>query len=1254
MKESKTTYSYLIEHMQDPSFQKVWDIAFDFVRKLPSELSNELHESLNRGVDVLDSEPLLQMYIYSFGKMHNAKLQYAFEHLHKNAIKYNEVEIVDYGCGQGLATICYHDFMITHNPEQTVKKITLIEPSSMALSRAELLCSKFYPETEIVAINKQFDDLLNNDLSISSKIPTIHFLSNILDVESYDLLHFSQFVKEQSEGSNEYILVSPMQNVQRVQRLKTFASIIEKNTYFEQYLEKRELDSEKDWTCAVLLCTQGEIVEYDCDEVFQEANLIFKDKGKELNEGCYEDIFGKLQACANYGDKRCQNMLGLWYDKGIGTNQNFQLAFEWYKKAAEQEYLSAFGNIGDLYRKGNGVEQNIEKAIEFYNKGVYGNHSGCQYKLGLRYLKGEGVEENPQMAFSLFLKSSSQEYAPAKYQLYRCYKNGWGTKKDEKAALNALEDAVKLKHPQSCYILATHFQTGEYVEKDERKAFRLFKKSAEMGYCSAQEKLGDIYRNGTMGEEESPRKSFNWYLKAAKQNSSSAQFYMGVFYSNGYGVKKDYNTAFEWYVLAGQQNNPSALNNLAICYEYGRGTSIDLGKAISYYEESAKMGNITAQKNLAVCYLNGTGVEINPERVFFWTMEAAKRRDTDSQQEISLYYLKGYGVEKNHDEALVWYAKYYLNGDKENRIKCSNDAYVFFKGKEDDAQSLYVVGKCLQYGVSVEKNVKEAYVFFEKAAKLGHIESIIKVRKIESLYELCSVKNCNGIVKDAYGVEYSADGRILIGGGYQKADVYQIDEGTRVICDNAFINGSFKKIIIPSSVVAIGKNPFVENEWRGCHISEIECHSTNFVVERSALYTRDMKRLISYFGQDTKYSIPDGVEVIGKNAFAGKGDVLEIEFPESLNSIEDSAFDECSGLKFINLPQGVTNIGRNAFYGCVSLTEVKSLGSVSIVNEASFMGCNINSLNFPDTLVEIGDDAFNSNRGLVNVTLPPSVKKIGNSCFAHCNIGYVVLSDSLEEIGDFCFWGCPIENVIIPSFVKKIGINPFIGTKKIKCIGNERFVSENGLLYDAESGGLISHYSEPEIVLQDPIHSVKSFAFYNSNVTGVFMGSNIVEIEPWAFYGAKKLESVFLQNCKVKRIPSGCFAECKKLYKIDIPGNVLELEKGAFFDCYDLKKIYFRGERTKACEDVFRRIERPSGLPNIFYSRHHVMGSSISESYERKLDFESFPKIEIIVPEGCSERFKFAAIYNYDIYNEHSNYGYGMDRTFVVKEDEKE
>ena len=76
------------------------------------------------------------------------------------------------------------------------------------------------------------------------------------------------------------------------------------------------------------------------------------------------------------------------------------------------------------------------------------------------------------------------------------------------------------------------------MNKDEKKALRLIKKAAELGCNRAQERLGEIYHNGELGEEESPKKSFKWYLKAAENGISSAQFYIGYFYANGYGVNK--------------------------------------------------------------------------------------------------------------------------------------------------------------------------------------------------------------------------------------------------------------------------------------------------------------------------------------------------------------------------------------------------------------------------------------------------------------------------------------------------------------------------------------------------------------------------------------------------------------------------------------------------------------------------------------------------------------------------------------------
>ena len=44
--------------------------------------------------------------------------------------------------------------------------------------------------------------------------------------------------------------------------------------------------------------------------------------------------------------------------------------------------------------------------------------------------------------------------------------------------------------------------------------------------------------------------------------------------------------------------------------------------------------------------------------------------------------------------------------------------------------------------------------------------------------------------------------------------------------------------------------------------------------------------------------------------------------------------------------------------------------------------------------------------------------------------------------------------------VIKIGINPFVGTKHVICLGIGKYESDNGLLYDKESGDVIAHYGD--------------------------------------------------------------------------------------------------------------------------------------------------------------------------------------------------
>ena len=211
------------------------------------------------------------------------------------------------------------------------------------------------------------------------------------------------------------------------------------------------------------------------------------------------------------------------------------------------------------------------------------------------------------------------------------------------------------------------------------------------------------------------------------------------------------------------------------------------------------------------------------------------------------------------------------------------------------------------------------------------------------------------------------------------------------------------------------------------------------------------------------------------------------------------------------------------------------------------------------------------------------------------------------------------------------------------------------MLYNKENGELIAHFDDEDVALYPPICRVKSFAFYGSKVTNLFMGKNIATIDSWAFYMASKLESVIWKSCKVEIIMTGCFAECTSLFKIDIPSSVERIEDGAFIDCTSLMAIRFNSPKTNVNEDIFKninKIKQKLVIPKRYWSRDiHV--NRILDSYKRNIDVSSFTKIEILVPSGCRDNYRFSAIYDKiggGIIGEHE---YGMDRDFIIKEYEQ-
>ncbi len=68
------------------------------------------------------------------------------------------------------------------------------------------------------------------------------------------------------------------------------------------------------------------------------------------------------------GSAEAQNNVGEIYSKGLGTEPDYGMAFQWFKKAADQGYGRAKINLGYLYEQGLGVAQDRAAALNLYRE----------------------------------------------------------------------------------------------------------------------------------------------------------------------------------------------------------------------------------------------------------------------------------------------------------------------------------------------------------------------------------------------------------------------------------------------------------------------------------------------------------------------------------------------------------------------------------------------------------------------------------------------------------------------------------------------------------------------------------------------------------------------------------------------------------------------------------------------------------------------------------------------------------------------
>ena len=187
-------YEQRIKSLRSISFDQIRSTASAMLKKyFSSEEIQKQYIELKRGVDVIRREELLWRYLYAFGYMHKRKMQLALKQLSDlSRIVSQEFTIIDWGCGQALASCCLMDYIHSFKNANPPERSILIDPSGLALRNAELHLST-YGIRRIECIEKTLDEVCSEDIASESPV-TIHLFSNILDVESIDLRHLTTVI----------------------------------------------------------------------------------------------------------------------------------------------------------------------------------------------------------------------------------------------------------------------------------------------------------------------------------------------------------------------------------------------------------------------------------------------------------------------------------------------------------------------------------------------------------------------------------------------------------------------------------------------------------------------------------------------------------------------------------------------------------------------------------------------------------------------------------------------------------------------------------------------------------------------------------------------------------------------------------------------------------------------------------------------------------------------------------------------------
>ena len=320
-----------------------------------------------------------------------------------------------------------------------------------------------------------------------------------------------------------------------------------------------------------------------------------------------DDYLSSLMAEAKLGNKEAQNDLGCYYFE----NQDYQEAFSWFQKSAEQGLNIAYYNLGRCYFNGFGVEKDIDQSIANYKTAAEKGMSSAELMLGFIYQDDRFEPYDSNESIQWYKRAASHKQNWAAMQLGNIYQSGVLGEQNDSLAMYWYREAADHGLPQAQFVIGKCYLEGNGVPCNYNLSTQWFRKAADQGLMEAQYALSNNYFYG-LGVEKNLEMAQYWQDKANEQRGFAenialiSQIQAPEIASKKVVViepldKKDIKSAADSLYQKGFQ----AL--------FGNTTQMANEVAIDCLSQAAIKGNKSAKALLSYCFATGLGA--HPSKV---------------------------------------------------------------------------------------------------------------------------------------------------------------------------------------------------------------------------------------------------------------------------------------------------------------------------------------------------------------------------------------------------------------------------------------------------------------------------------------------------------------------------------------------------------------------------------------------------------------------------------------------------------------